>query len=112
MDQKVINAIVKKAIKLGVNYVDTAPFYGQGESERRLGIALKNIPRNAFYIATKVHILNINIEIHFLYIIYIYIYIYYLYIYTVFICFLFLSDKITPVLEEEVWKAPLQEGLW
>ena len=54
MQQETINNIVKEAIRIGVNFVDTAPFYGQGESEKRLGIALKNIPRNTFYIATKV----------------------------------------------------------
>ncbi|EFN78741.1 D-arabinose 1-dehydrogenase [Harpegnathos saltator] len=50
------NAIeaVRQAIKQGVNYIDTAPFYGQGRSEETLGKALKGIPRQAYYIATKV----------------------------------------------------------
>lgn len=42
------------AIKCGVNYIDTAPFYGQGRSEKIIGKALKGIPRKAYYIATKV----------------------------------------------------------
>lgn len=42
------------AIKSGVNYIDTAPFYGQGRSEQIIGKALKGIPREAYYIATKV----------------------------------------------------------
>ena len=54
MNQEVINSIVEKGIQLGINFVDTAPWYGQGESERRLGIALKDLPRKSFYIATKV----------------------------------------------------------
>ncbi|XP_030374178.1 L-galactose dehydrogenase [Scaptodrosophila lebanonensis] len=45
---------VQQAIKSGVNYIDTAPFYGQGKSEELLGRALKDVPREAYYIATKV----------------------------------------------------------
>lgn len=42
------------ALKSGINYIDTAPWYGQGKSEEIYGKALKNIPREAYYIATKV----------------------------------------------------------
>lgn len=45
---------VIEALKRGINYVDTAPFYGQGESELNVGKILKEVPRQAFYIATKV----------------------------------------------------------
>lgn len=45
---------IHKAIKSGINYIDTAPFYGQGRSEKIIGKALKDIPREAYYIATKV----------------------------------------------------------
>lgn len=45
---------VRQALKRGVNYIDTAPWYGQGRSEATLGKALKGIPREAYYIATKV----------------------------------------------------------
>jgi aryl-alcohol dehydrogenase-like predicted oxidoreductase len=41
------------ALKKGINYIDTAAWYGHGLSEKRLGIALKNIPRKAYYIASK-----------------------------------------------------------
>lgn len=44
---------VQEAIKRGINYIDTAPFYGQGDSEKFVGKALKAIPRHAYYIATK-----------------------------------------------------------
>ena len=47
-------AVVHNALKWGINYVDTAPWYGQGESEKFLGEALKGVPREAYYIATKV----------------------------------------------------------
>ncbi|KYM96382.1 PREDICTED: L-galactose dehydrogenase-like [Cyphomyrmex costatus] len=45
---------VRQAIKQGINYIDTAPWYGQGQSETMLGKALKGIPRKAYYISTKV----------------------------------------------------------
>ncbi|XP_050316145.1 uncharacterized protein LOC126750547 [Anthonomus grandis grandis] len=43
-----------KALKSGINYIDTAPYYGHGESEEVLGKILVDIPRKAYYIATKV----------------------------------------------------------
>jgi len=45
---------VRQAIKQGVNYIDTAPYYGLGRSETTLGKALQGIPREAYYIATKI----------------------------------------------------------
>ncbi|XP_058449728.1 uncharacterized protein LOC131429550 [Malaya genurostris] len=45
---------VHLALKKGINYVDTAPYYGQGRSEEILGQAFKDVPRQAYYIATKV----------------------------------------------------------
>lgn len=43
-----------------MNYIDTAPYYGQGSSEKILGKALKGIPREAYYIATKVGRYNLG----------------------------------------------------
>nr|XP_029718759.1 L-galactose dehydrogenase [Aedes albopictus] len=45
---------VHLALKKGINYIDTAPYYGQGRSEEILGQALKDVPRRAYYVATKV----------------------------------------------------------
>lgn len=45
---------IRKAFDKGINYIDTAVWYGQGKSESFLGRALSGIPRSAFYIATKV----------------------------------------------------------
>ncbi|EDV30247.1 uncharacterized protein Dana_GF23185 [Drosophila ananassae] len=45
---------VHEALKSGINYIDTAPWYGHGRSEEVLGQALKDIPRESYYIATKV----------------------------------------------------------
>ncbi|XP_071942080.1 uncharacterized protein [Antedon mediterranea] len=44
--------VVQSAIQSGINFIDTAPWYGR--SETVIGKALKNIPRNAYYISTKV----------------------------------------------------------
>lgn len=46
--------VVREALKNGINYIDTAPYYGEGRSETVIGKALKGIPRNAYYISTKV----------------------------------------------------------
>lgn len=43
-----------KAIQSGVNFIDTAPWYGHGVSEEVLGKCLEGIPRQAYYLATKV----------------------------------------------------------
>ena len=45
---------VHYAIDRGINYIDTAYWYGQGSSESFLGKALKDIPRDKYYIGTKV----------------------------------------------------------
>lgn len=52
-EQDAIDTVIA-AVKSGINYIDTAPFYGQGKSEIVLGKALKHIPRHAYYLATKV----------------------------------------------------------
>ncbi|VEN58225.1 unnamed protein product [Callosobruchus maculatus] len=45
---------VHDAIKKGINYIDTAPYYGHGTAEEILGKCLEGIPRQAYYLATKV----------------------------------------------------------
>ena len=46
--------LVQEVVKAGINYIDTAPWYGQGRSEEVLGAALAEVPRGAYYLATKV----------------------------------------------------------
>lgn len=53
---------IRKAIKQGFNYIDTAPWYGQEKSEKVIGKALKGIPRQAYYIATKVGRYELDIK--------------------------------------------------
>jgi D-threo-aldose 1-dehydrogenase len=45
---------LQAAWDVGVRYFDTAPFYGYGKSEHRLGHFLRQQPRQAFVISTKV----------------------------------------------------------
>jgi D-threo-aldose 1-dehydrogenase len=46
--------VLDHAWSLGVRYFDTAPLYGQGDSERRLGRLLSERPRDSFALSTKV----------------------------------------------------------
>jgi hypothetical protein len=46
-------AVVEKALSLGIDYLDTAVGYGDGESERRLGLAL-GAKRISVFLATKI----------------------------------------------------------
>ena len=48
------HAVVDAAWDGGIRYFDTAPMYGYGRSERRLGTALRNRPRDEFIVSTKV----------------------------------------------------------
>jgi aryl-alcohol dehydrogenase-like predicted oxidoreductase len=50
-----IEKTLLKAMELGVNFIDTSPVYGQGESEKIIGKTIKkNKRRNDVVIATKV----------------------------------------------------------
>ena len=53
IDQEAVNELVDYALAHGVNYFDTSPHYGRGQSEKATGIALSRHPRNSYYIATK-----------------------------------------------------------
>jgi D-threo-aldose 1-dehydrogenase len=48
------HAVVERAWELGLRYFDTAPLYGAGLAERRLGAVLRGKPREEFAISTKV----------------------------------------------------------
>ncbi|MFN0207631.1 MAG: aldo/keto reductase [Planctomycetota bacterium] len=45
--------ILRRAFDLGIRYIDTAPSYSSGTSERRVGEALKSYNRKEFFITTK-----------------------------------------------------------
>lgn len=44
---------VHVALDLGMDFIDTSPFYGRGMSEVLLGVALKGIPRDRYLLGTK-----------------------------------------------------------
>ena len=46
--------VCRDALKRGVNLIDSAPWYGQGKSETILGKALTGVPRESYYMNTKV----------------------------------------------------------
>ena len=41
------------ALDLGMNFIDTSPFYGRGMSEVMLGQGLRGIPRDSYLLGTK-----------------------------------------------------------
>ena len=47
-------AIVRAGWKAGIRYVDTAPFYGVGAAEHRVGDALREEDRDSWVLSTKV----------------------------------------------------------
>lgn len=44
---------VRVALDSGMNFIDTSPFYGRGMSEILLGRALADVPRDRYYLGTK-----------------------------------------------------------
>lgn len=52
--------VLQRAFQQGINLFDTAPSYGNGLSETRLGKALKGIPRQEFIIETKLGLVREN----------------------------------------------------
>jgi aryl-alcohol dehydrogenase-like predicted oxidoreductase len=44
---------VRVALDCGLNFIDTSPFYGRGMSEVLLGLALRDVPRDAYTLCTK-----------------------------------------------------------
>ncbi len=54
VDEQIARAVVDRAWELGVRTFDTAPHYGSGLAERRLGSALRDRPRDELVVSTKV----------------------------------------------------------
>ncbi len=53
-DAALSEALVAKALELGINAFDTAAMYSAGASEQYLGRALRSVPRDQIFVATKV----------------------------------------------------------
>jgi len=54
VDEQTARATVDTALELGVRYFDTAPQYGLGLGELRIGRALEGVPREGLTVSTKV----------------------------------------------------------
>ncbi len=48
------SATIEAAVKAGVSFFDTSPFYGYGRSELRMGAVLRGLPRDSFVLSTKI----------------------------------------------------------
>lgn len=58
VDRSVTIRLIHEAIELGISVFDTAPKYGDGEAENRLGEALKSVDREQLFIVTKAGVLD------------------------------------------------------
>ena len=54
VEESVAIRTVHTALDLGINFIDVSPFYGYSRAEEVLGKALRGIPRERYYLATKV----------------------------------------------------------
>lgn len=54
VDDRNAMAVVQLALVSGMTYIDTAPLYGHGISESRIGLALRAVPRFTYTVSTKV----------------------------------------------------------
>lgn len=46
--------VISTSMEMGLNYFDTAPHYGMGSAEVRLGRNINHLPRSSFVVSTKV----------------------------------------------------------
>lgn len=45
---------IQAALDCGYGHIDTAPYYGRGLAETRVGLALRGVPRTSYRLSTKV----------------------------------------------------------
>jgi len=55
-DRELQLATVARALELGINWFDTAPGYGEGQSEHNLGQILRELKSDDVHVATKVRV--------------------------------------------------------
>lgn len=53
IDREEGRKVIDQALSSGINYIDTAYTYQNGDSERFLGEVLSDYPRDSYYLATK-----------------------------------------------------------
>jgi L-galactose dehydrogenase len=54
VDESVAIRALHTALDLDINYIDVAPYYGLTKAETVLGKALRGVPRDKYYLATKI----------------------------------------------------------
>jgi aryl-alcohol dehydrogenase-like predicted oxidoreductase len=55
-------ACVRRALELGITFIDTANVYGRGASESVLAEALREVPRDTYVLATKLYFPMSNVD--------------------------------------------------
>ncbi len=55
VDPATSRACVRRALELGINFIDTANIYGRGAAELLLGDVLADVPRDSYVLATKLY---------------------------------------------------------
>jgi 1-deoxyxylulose-5-phosphate synthase len=53
VDANTSRACIRRALDLGINFIDTANIYGRGTAESLLGETLKDVSRDSYVLATK-----------------------------------------------------------
>lgn len=56
IDREEAQKVIDLALARGINYIDTAYTYHEGDSERFLGEALKKHPRQSYFLASKFYV--------------------------------------------------------
>jgi D-threo-aldose 1-dehydrogenase len=54
VSESAVADVISTSMELGLNYFDTAPHYGMGSAEVRLGRNINHLPRSSFAVSTKV----------------------------------------------------------
>ena len=54
VSESAVAEVISTSMELGLNYFDTAPHYGMGSAEVRLGRNINHLPRSSFVVSTKV----------------------------------------------------------
>ncbi|MBI3034866.1 aldo/keto reductase [Candidatus Woesearchaeota archaeon] len=54
--------IIQQAIDFGIRHIDTAELYGQGQTEKEIGKAIRKFDREKLFITTKVWKTNLNYD--------------------------------------------------
>src|ERR1700712_5192722 len=55
-------ACIRRALDLGITFIDTANVYGRGASEIVLAEALAGVPRDSYVLATKLYFQMSNVD--------------------------------------------------